>query len=71
MDSTAHYLKAGERLGLVLQGSNTPRWDVASGFDIDPSLSGSAKRIVTQVESDGTARLELSMIDPTELSDES
>lgn len=55
----------------MLQGSNTPRWDVASGFDIDPSLSGSAQRIVTQVESDGTARLELSMIDPTELSDES
>ncbi len=69
LGSTAHYLKAGERLGLVLQGSNVPRWDIASGFDIDPSLAGSAKRIVTQVESDGTARLELPMIDPAELSD--
>lgn len=69
LGSTAHYLKAGERLGMVLQGSNTPRWDMASGFDIDPSLAGAAKRIVTQVESDGTARLELPMIDPAELSD--
>jgi hypothetical protein len=42
---------------------------MASGFDIDPSLAGSAKRIVTQVESDGTARLELPMLDPAELSD--
>jgi putative CocE/NonD family hydrolase len=69
LGSTAHYLKAGERLGLVLQGSNVPRWDMASGFDIDPSLAGSAKRIVTQVESDGTARLELPMLGPAELSD--
>lgn len=68
LGSTAHYLKAGERLGLVLQGSNTPRWDVTSGLDIDPSLAVDAKRIVTEVESDGTARLEFLMVDPAQLS---
>ena len=52
---TAHFLRAGEQLGLILQGSNLPRWDMATGGDIDPALATTAQRITTAI---GAARLD-------------
>jgi putative CocE/NonD family hydrolase len=59
---TAHYLSAGDQLGLILQGSNLPRWDIATGLDGDPSLDADARRITTVVETNGTARLEFATL---------
>ena len=48
---TAHFVEAGERLGLILQGSNAPRWDMATGLNTDPALATTARRITTTIES--------------------
>ncbi|MCZ8158821.1 MAG: CocE/NonD family hydrolase [Rhizobiaceae bacterium] len=56
---TAHFLKAGERIGLILQGSNAPRWDMATGHDADPTVATTALPISVTIEQ---ARLTINMI---------
>jgi putative CocE/NonD family hydrolase len=47
----AHRIPAGHRISLVLQGSNTPRWDVSSFADADPALQIASGAARTEIKS--------------------
>ena len=48
----AHRIPSGHRLALVVQGSNTPRWDVSAFADADPASRLADGIAVTEI---GTA----------------
>lgn len=47
----AHRIPAGHRIGLVLQGSNAPRWDTSAFIDADPALQTANGVARTQIKS--------------------
>lgn len=61
---TAHRLVAGERLAVILQGANAPRWDSTAGLDSDPALSVPGGPLAFEVLAPAAgAALRLSVLD--------